>query len=215
MAALLPVIGVGVVALWIADRIDSAVFRWSMRRSNGLAPVRSTVNGRVYDVAHGVEAANVLARAQGLAFQVLQELGRRLKAGAVPRELVSGVRRLLAAHPDEQSIVVAELNDYESNLIAFNRNKGEQIMLCVTDAEQVVREDTVLFVLLHELAHTATAGYDPLQNGRTVHSDDFFRYEHYLYAVATEMGIQRPREQQGKGLCGTYIAHPHPETLPV
>jgi hypothetical protein len=44
--------------------------------------------------------------------------------------------------------------------------------------------------------------------------NEFFRYEHFIYQVATEMGIQRPRDQQGKGMCGTYIAHPHPETLP-
>jgi hypothetical protein len=100
-------------------------------------------------------------------------------------------------------------------LIAFNRNKGDMIMMCLTNDQAMQRDDVVLFVLLHELTHTMTSGYDPLVGGRTDHSPEFFRYEQWVYQVATEMGLIRPQSIQGEGMCGTRIGHPKPELLPA
>lgn len=208
------VAAVVVAALWAADRVDAVLFTWEMRRANKWKRVVSRVNGRAYDVAHGQEAADVLARAQALAWQVLTEARARLADGRVPVALRDGVRRLSAEVRAETDIRVAELNDYESNVIAFNRNKGEHILLCVTDDQRVVSVERVLFVLLHELAHTATRGYDPIVGGRTQHSDEFFAYEQYLYTLCAEMGIDKPRTHQGGAMCGTRIAHPRAATLP-
>lgn len=203
-----------VVVVWAAEAYDRSRFVSQVTDQYKLQAVRSDVDGAEYLVAHGIAAANCLARVRRMAWQVLQELQRRLQAGRVPSDVVSGTIRLGREVSSLGDIRVAELNDYTANLIAFNRNKGDMIMLCLTNDGAVQSDDVVLFVLLHELTHTMTSGYDPLVGGRTEHSDEFFRYEQWVYQVANEMGLVRPRDIQGHGMCGTKISHPKPDLLP-
>jgi hypothetical protein len=202
------------VAYWIAMKVDDVLFMRDMRRRNQLQEIKSTVNGRAYWVAHGLEAANALARVQAMAWQVVQELGKRLQAGSVPAKFQDAVRRLRNAIRSDQDIHVAELSDPDEPMIAFNRNKGNMIMLCMSNDGALVRDDEILFVLLHEITHTMTSGYDPLVNGRTEHSAEFMDDEEYVYRVATDMGAVRPAAVQGQLMCGSRVSHPHPERLP-
>jgi hypothetical protein len=245
-ALLLVAVPVGTVAVaigavaWAAGVVDDLWFGEQLRREGDLRMVRSSVDGAHYLVRNGQPAADLLARARAIAWQVLQRVRRDVQqqqrgrttainttaAPAVPESLRSGLQRLLRTVRAPQDIRVAELRESDDNLIALNRNKGANILLCLVDGAgeasstttpvpSLVSADVVAFVLLHELAHTATMGYDPLVDGRTQHSDEFFRYEHYLYEVASSMGLMRPQAINGAGVCGTHIRHPHPETLPA
>ena len=210
---LVPLLILG-VAYWIAMKVDDVLFMRDMRRRNQLQEIKSTVNGRAYWVSHGLEAANALARVQAMAWQVVQELGKRLQAGSVPPKFQDAVRRLRSAIHSDQDIHVAELSDPDEPMIAFNRNKGNMIMLCMSNDGALLRDDEILFVLLHEITHTMTSGYDPLVNGRTEHSAEFMDDEEYVYRVATDMGAVRPAAVQGQLMCGSRVSHPHPERLP-
>jgi hypothetical protein len=212
--SVLPVLAGAAVILYVADRLDHLWFMQDMEKQYNLQKVISTVDAKEYMVAHGLEAANCLARVRGMAWAVLQELYKRLDNKTYQPPFNEGIARIRGKLKTVDDIKVAELNDYTSNLIAFNRNKGDMIMLCVTDNQQLVGDDVVLFILLHEITHSMTSGYDPLVDGRTQHGPEFMAYENYVYSVATEMGMVRPKAMQGHGVCGTRISHPNPASLP-
>jgi hypothetical protein len=204
------------VGLWAVERIDSALFLREMAADNGLKSTRSTVDSSFYEVRNGVAAADLLARARQIAWQVVEEVHRRVPAD---KSLLPGVKRLRSAVPSASAIRVMELGPTPDKLIAFNWKKGDAIALCLTDGSgadgSLVGVETVVFVLLHEVAHTMTSGYDPLVGGRTQHSPEFYKYEGYMYQVAADMGLVNPKAQDGQGVCGTRIKHPHPDTLPT
>jgi hypothetical protein len=212
--SVLPIVAGATVLLYAADRLDHMMFMGDMRSQHNLKKVVSTVDQKPYFVAHGVDAANCLARVRQMAWAVMQELHKRKAEGKVPKEFLDGVARIRGKLKCVDDIEVAELNDYKANLIAFNRNKGDMIMLCLTDNQQLVGDDVVLFILLHEIVHSMTSGYDPLVEGRTQHGPEFLAYENYVYSVATDMGMVKPRAVQGHGVCGTRISHPNPASLP-
>lgn len=212
--SVLPLVAGGALLLYVADRLDHVMFMGDMSSQYGLEKTVSTVDQKSYLVAHGLQAANCLARVRQMAWTVMQELQKRKEDGRVPKEFVEGVARIRGKLKCVDDIQVAELNDYKANLIAFNRNKGDMIMLCLTDNQQLVGDDVVLFILLHEIVHSMTSGYDPLVGGRTQHGPEFMGYENYVYSVATDMGMVKPRDMQGHGVCGTKISHPDPKSLP-
>jgi hypothetical protein len=203
--------------LWVMDKVDSHMYIRGLEQESGLKPVRSTVDQRIYRVRNGVAAADLLARARQIAWSVVQELQRR-PPPANPL-LRPGVQRLRSVVPNIDAISVMELGPTPDNLIAFNWKKGDEIALCLTDGSgqdgKLTGVETVTFVLLHELAHSMTAGYDPLKDGRTQHSDEFYAYENLMYQTAADMGLLRPASQNGAGVCGTAIRHPKAGSLPA
>ena len=57
-------------------------------------------------------------------------------------------------------------NDLESDSTSYSENKGEKIVVCIRDKAppyRFVDDNTVMFVLLHEMAHlmTTTVGHTP------------------------------------------------------
>jgi hypothetical protein len=57
-------------------------------------------------------------------------------------------------------------NDLDSQSTSYSENKGERIVICIRDKappHTFVDENTVMFVLLHEMAHlmTTTVGHTP------------------------------------------------------
>lgn len=57
-------------------------------------------------------------------------------------------------------------NDIHSDSTSYSENKGERIVVCLRDKQKpypLVDENTVMFVVLHELAHlmTTTVGHTP------------------------------------------------------
>ena len=84
---------------------------------------------------------------------------------------------------------------------AYSLNKGEEIVLCVRDKDNNVIRDknTILFVLIHELAHLMTK-----ENG---HPPIFWENMGYLLKESEKVGIYLPIDYSKNPVdyCGTLI----------
>jgi hypothetical protein len=56
-------------------------------------------------------------------------------------------------------------NDLDADSTSYSENKGEKIVVCLRDksTKKLVDENTIMFVILHEMAHlmTTTVGHTP------------------------------------------------------
>ena len=83
-------------------------------------------------------------------------------------------------------------NSMTSPDTSYSENKGEKIVLCLRDklnppGYPLVDENTVMFVVLHEMAHLMTAS---LSTGK--HTPEFWANFRRLLQDAAQMGIYQP-----------------------
>ena len=89
-----------------------------------------------------------------------------------------------------------------SKYTAYSENKGEKLAFCL-DTErsggQLIDENTLTFVALHELAHVATESVG--------HTDEYWKNFKFLLEEAVELGIYKPVDYKNKPqrYCGTNI----------
>lgn len=214
----------------------SEMAMWVRRQK--LVPVQSTVDGLRYFVrstSNGQDAADMLARVKAKMKAVLLEMKRRARIETdLPDEIRRGVLRALERHEDGRRIEIHELNPDEVPHLAINNSKGRSVFVCLAKSRGVNglmtdststkalgeskldlgNEDVVLFISLHELAHSMTRDYDPLgTNGSTDHSDAFFRQEAFVMKIAQDLGLLDPSSIPGRTHCGTKVYHPHYSSL--
>jgi len=95
-------------------------------------------------------------------------------------------------------------------LHTLNKNN---IFICLREfkgKEKLAAEDVVLFIALHELAHSMTAHYDPSVGGHTVHSGIFKRHEAYMHNVASGLfGFFDSKSVVNRNHCGAQIIDPN------
>jgi hypothetical protein len=118
-----------------------------------------------------------------------------------------GVQRLLQRHR-KQEIQLDELENsrYLLNVFAFNVNKGERISICLqgecraNECERNSRNE-LMFVMMHELAHSMTEEYD--------HSARFWRHFRLLIHVAIEEGLYTNIDygKRPKRFCKHHVDH--------
>ena len=91
-----------------------------------------------------------------------------------------------------------------SEYTAYSENKGEKIAFCLsskskTDTKNMIDENTLTFVALHELSHLATKSIG--------HNDEFWNNFKFLIAQATAIQIYRPIDykKQKQEYCGMQI----------
>ena len=83
---------------------------------------------------------------------------------------------------------VLEENDISADSTSYSENKGEKVVVCMRDKTQkpypLVEENTVMFVMVHEMAHlmTATIGHTP----------EFWTNFRKLLHDAIQLGIYTP-----------------------
>jgi predicted SprT family Zn-dependent metalloprotease len=97
--------------------------------------------------------------------------------------------KLLVERYNPQSIME---NSMTSPDTSYSENKGEKIVLCLRDklnppGYPLVDENTVMFVVLHEMAHLMTAS---LSTGK--HTPEFWANFRRLLQDAAQMGIYQP-----------------------
>jgi hypothetical protein len=97
--------------------------------------------------------------------------------------------KLLVERYNPQSIME---NSMTSPDTSYSENKGEKIVLCLRDklnppGYPLVDENTVMFVVLHEMAHLMTAS---LSTGK--HTPEFWANFRRLLQDASQMGIYQP-----------------------
>ena len=85
---------------------------------------------------------------------------------------------------------------------AYSENKGEKMAFCVTkkkNGTQLIDENTLTFVAIHELAHVATKSIG--------HKDEFWNNFKFLLEEAKKIGIYNPVDykKQPQEYCGMDI----------
>lgn len=85
---------------------------------------------------------------------------------------------------------------------AYSENKGEKMAFCVTkkkNGTELIDENTLAFVAIHELAHVGTKSVG--------HNDEFWQNFKFLLENAKEIGVYTPRDykKNPEPYCGMDI----------
>ena len=135
---------------------------FALKQSNyDMAHVESTVDNQKYIVRNlpdKQEAADRLARVRGK----LLRLMRDLKQADGKKPFVEQMIRNFDADPSRFSESTPD-----ANYTSYSVNKGEKVYMCLrqrNEREELVDENIITFVALHEMAHIGTVdiGHTPL-----------------------------------------------------
>lgn len=130
------------------------------QNSHDMAAVRSSVDGQIYVVRNlpdRQEAADRLARTR----EKLLRLMRNLKQTHGDKAFVQQMGRNFDADPARFSESTPD-----ASYTSYSVNKGEKVFMCLrqrNESEELVDENIITFVAIHELAHIGTAdiGHTP------------------------------------------------------
>lgn len=126
-----------------------------------MAHVTSTVDGNKYivrNLSDKQEAADRLARTRAKLLRLMREL----KQTDAKKPFVEQMDRNFDADPSRFSESTPD-----ANYTSYSVNKGEKVYMCLrqrNEKEELVDENIITFVALHELAHIGTVdiGHTPL-----------------------------------------------------
>lgn len=156
-----------------------------------LQSVKSSVDNRTYTVQtkeDAQDAANLIA--------------------TIRKKLILLVNHLIKAYPaDERTERVADnfnpdkLKEGIDNpdYTSYSINKGEQIVLCLRNKDKLMDINTMMFVVLHELAHVASVSVG--------HTNEFWNNFRWLLEESINIGIYQKQEFEKKPVeyCGMKI----------
>ncbi len=156
-----------------------------------LVEVKSDVDGRKYkvrDLPDKQEAANLLAKVRIRLGKVCDSLASKYPTKPQVQRMLQNFKadpdRFLEATPDAKHT-------------SYSVNKGETIHMCLRQRngpdESLVEEDIIMFVGLHELAHTITKSIG--------HEPEFWNNFGWLLKEAEALGLYNYRD---------FKAHPVP-----
>ena len=109
-----------------------------------------------------------------------------------------GIKRLL----ENRNVKFEELSYEYNSEAAYSINKGERIGICLRDKDgNIQNENTMMFVLLHELAHIMSKHY--------AHDTEFWDNFALLIKASNECGIYKyvNYENNSTMYCGHEITH--------
>ena len=118
-------------------------------RNKELTYVKSTVDGRKYLVRNlpdKQDAANMIATVRGNLVKLAQELKKKNEGNIDIERMINNF--------NPNNIVESEKNN---KYTSYSINKGEKTVYCMRsrdDKNELVQINTMMFVALHELAHT-------------------------------------------------------------
>jgi hypothetical protein len=161
-------------------------------KNGDLLYVRSPVDGREYQVRNRPDkqsAADLLARVNRKLQTIVDHVGETNSEDA--KRLVDNY------NPD---VISESLSD--SSHTSYSVNKGEKVVFCIRskdEAEELVDENTMTFVAIHELAHLMTKSIG--------HGEDFWDNMRYLLKVAIQLGLYTKQDFRANPVtyCGTRI----------
>jgi len=109
------------------------------------------------------------------------------------------VKRLVAGYNPQKISETLPTSSYT----AYSENKGEKLAFCLnkskTENENLIDENTLMFVAIHELSHIATESIG--------HKSEFWENFKFLLEKAKEAGIHNPVDykKEPKEYCGMKI----------
>jgi predicted metal-dependent hydrolase len=127
---------------------------------NNLVSVKSQRNQKVYQVQNlpdKQDACEMMANIHDKLDKLIHRYKQDPNSAADPR-VQTMIERF---HPENMCE-----NNIDANSTSYSENKGERIVVCLRDKQKpypLVDENTVMFVVLHEMAHlmTTTIGHTP------------------------------------------------------
>jgi hypothetical protein len=162
-----------------------------------LTDVRSTVDNQVYrvrDMPDKQQAADLVAR-------VRQKINRLYSYAREKFPDKPQVKQWIQNFTPDASRFMESTPDAEHT--SYSVNKGEKVHLCLRQREghneQLVEENVMVFVSLHEMAHviTPTIGHGP----------DFWNNFAWLLKQAEQLGIYKYQDFKARPVsyCGLHI----------
>jgi predicted metal-dependent hydrolase len=178
----------------IATFIIMLTYMYIENRNNDVSYEVSTFDNRKYLVRNlddKQEAANLLAKIR----KNLEDLCEDLKK-VYPDH--SGVGRLIEKFNPNSISETSKNSKYTS----YSVNKGEKIVLCLRardDTENLVDENTLMFVSIHEIAHIMTKSVG--------HKQEFWKNFKFLLKHAISIGLYKHEDYNNnpKKYCGIMI----------
>jgi hypothetical protein len=187
--------------------------------SKQLVATESTVDGsrRLVLPDRAVLAADALSRLYRSIDRILAVVRAEAAAGTQDRFALGRVR--LLARISKKGVNIVELDPRQHNTIAINRNKSDIVLMCMrrdplgrstggVPDNRIADDDTLLFIAIHELAHSMVDDYALSFNGQTVHNTEFREYERYLMRIATSLGLLEPASIPGRLHCSKTMPNP-------
>jgi len=163
--------------------------------NNEVAYVVSGFDNQKYlvrNLSDNGDAADLLARTKGKLLKLCEYLKENY-------ENKDGISQLLDRF-NPNSITEAGKN---TKYTSYSVNKGEKIVLCLRsrdEQEQLIDDNTLMFVALHELAHIMTKSIG--------HTKEFWRNFKFLLKRAIELNIYQNEDynSQPKPYCGIMVS---------
>ena len=171
---------------------------------------------RIYWESDAFNLKCIVSDVDGNTYCVRERLKLQLVADLLAKTTVSMkklVKHMGEKYPDRDNVkrLVEKFDPkrvYEtlptSEFTAYSENKGEKLAFCVTkqkgNDEDLIDENTLLFVAIHELAHVA--------NKTVGHDSSFWQNFKFLLVNAKEIGIYIPEDYKKKQVnyCGMQIS---------
>ena len=179
-----------ILVLFISYKIysDSDIFQ--------LKCIVSTVDGEKYCVRERKEvgrAVDLLARITEKMKKIVAQLDEKY-----PKDK-DNVRRLVSKFNPKKIVETLPTSEYT----AYSENKGQKIAFCLNkqkqDNDNLIDENTLMFVALHEMAHVASKSIG--------HNTEFWNNFTFLIEEAEEMQLYTPIDYSKKNAeyCGMTI----------
>ena len=136
-------------SFFITSILLTTLYMHLENRNKELTYVKSTVDGRKYLVRNlpdKQEAANLIATVRSNLVKLAQELKKKNEGNIDIERMINNF--------NPNNIVESEKN---SKYTSYSINKGEKTVYCMRsrdDKNELVKLNTMMFVALHELAHT-------------------------------------------------------------
>lgn len=131
----------------------------SSRGPSNTTPVRSMTDGNTYHVQNlpdKQDACELMAKIRSNLDSLIEHYKEDPSSMADPRV------KVLVSRFNPSNMVE---NDLDADSTSYSENKGEKIVICLRDktTKKLVDENTIMFVILHEMAHlmTTTVGHTP------------------------------------------------------
>jgi hypothetical protein len=181
--------------------------------TRNLIKQRASLDQRMYyvlrDQPRAPEAANMLATVSRDIQLVLNHLQKVLDQNSLDDTIRGNVALLLKRYPYTDHVYELDSGDTANTSIAYNENKAERIFVCLRREKgnaELGDANAVMYVMLHELAHTMVSEYDPVgAYGQTVHSPEFRKCEKFMHETAQQLGLLNISAARGKPHCGAVI----------
>ena len=167
---------------------------WDTYFSNEVEYVRSTVDNEVYlvrSLPDKQEAADLIAKIRGRLETFVDHLKKN----------VSDDERVKRIQENFRSDKISEGSE-NAKYTSYSINKGEKIVLCIRSRDEkkkLVDLNTMMFVVLHELAHIATVSIG--------HTPEFWDNFKWILKEAFGTGTYKSQDFNSKPVeyCGIQI----------